>query len=433
MSELRHRVRASGREILQDDIDTTIGDTAGFAVSRMIHELYRLPNGAKGILPASEGIATIAPATGLLGLPPGDTGAIYVNPFRACIGSTIAADPGGSLENYRGVRSSVFIGASSQNRQTIFFVSPPGSDPYIALVYAAVIPNDQVATRNRYFKDISTGIVSNILLSTADDDTVTVLSVNGAPSPTPIAPSLPVDGGGVYYIPLAYVRVNSQFHSTIRKQDIQEIAPVLTPDAASGAASMRVATANYDVLNLPNGRAPGFAAALDLRDNTFLPRTMSGCESIQCAIDLGGASGGWSITSGQAIDSSRDWRNRIFRITATAAVMTDNAGVVDFAWQATSTDVSTTFTCPPHGTQGNVFGSNFALYMGQSFNNDTTSSVGGPIIAWIEHSSLGKVAAGNIYLWVNASTGALHCTVTGSPNCKLFLWIDASAQFANRA
>ena len=436
MSELRHRVRTSGREILQDDLDTTSGDTAGLSVSRCLQQLYNMPaydgsNVAKGVLALGSAVVTADSATTI-----GDVGAVLVHPFRAMIGSRTAAGSDHPA-NVRDIRSGLFVGDRSDNSYHIDLAGDPADlHPRIALIYASVIVDDQVATRTRYHKDISSGVVSNVLLSTANDDTVSVNVVYGTPATAPTYPSLPADGGGVYNVPLAYVFVpNAAIATGITSPlFIEEVAPLLTFTTGSGGASCSVAQLNYDTSLWANSRAPGITNSG--RDSSFMPRTFGGEESLHLALDLlSASSSSWNVATGQVVDATRDWRRRTFVIFCSVQGAS-SPGTTDFAWGWAENDTTATHNCVPQRLGGGSMGVTNTMLMSQSMTDDSVvgMSITGPQIAYLNNTNLSAIdASGSFALWVDPSTGAMKVAVQGTPKVKAYLWIQASAQFANRA
>ena len=438
MSENQARLSQTGREIFGADWDDN-GATAGLAVSRVLQQLYEMApydgsNVAKGVLARDGGIVIPDPAgAGTLG----DSGAILVKPFRALVGSRTTAGAN-HLENERDVRSGLFVGTNSDNSTHIEMVGDPlDTNPRIALVYATVTPDSPSTSVSRYMKDATSGVVSIVNVPTTLSTTVTVNVVYGTATGSPIAPTIPADSGGSYNIPLAYVWVPNFSASTgfTLVHMVEDIAPLLFASPGSSSVSMRTARFNYDASLWANSLGTSKGLTSGGRQQTFIPRTMGGVESIQLAIDvLSASSASWNIATGQVVDDTIDWRNRTFVINA-CAQGASSPGSTTFAWGVANTDTTSTHNLVPCRLGGSTAGAQSTVIMSQSMTNDSVGGIGvtGPLIAVLDNSRMSSVDVGGyLALWVDPSTGALKVAVSGTPKVMYYIWVQASGQMSNR-
>jgi hypothetical protein len=288
--------------------------------------------------------------------------------------------------------------------------SDTGGGARFDLIYAKVTV-DQASGVSRKVKDPATLVVSTQTVDSRVNTTVEVLELKGTEGAA-TKPTLPSDAGNVYYFGLAYVRVPAGFVSgatAITGPDVWEWVEC----AAMGMAdACRPAGGNNSPSGAVETRTPWTIAGV--RPAAHLPSTMTGKEELLIAIDL--ASTPKSHNDGDILDQSRDWRGRIFK------------------WSAYARSTSARF--PWEGTAGNLvpkanvnWGTYYGSGMGQSIDIDGV--VAGDWAIFRDDGTLLTDNAGTITISVD-SVGRLILNYTGTPGVKLFIWIEASAQYANR-
>jgi hypothetical protein len=262
----------------------------------------------------------------------------------------------------------------------------------IDLVYAKVTI-DLVSGIHRKVKNPTTQVVATEEVQSIVRTTVEVLAQQNM--------VLPTDMANVYFIPLAYVRVHPGFGigaHILNSSDVWECSP-------TAGSACRVANRGHE---LTTSSAEQWSIT-GQRPAAYLPSTMSGKEELLIAVDLASASP--SHISGAMLDDSRDWSNRVYRWTAFAR----GIGVPRFAWEAGIT--------PDVVPSPDIQAGRAVTGLGHSFGGETNSvfyadsSVLSDIATWI---SIDSDVDGRLFLWYD-----------GSPGVKLFVWLEASAQFTN--
>jgi hypothetical protein len=442
--EKQVNLQNNGQEVQISDLNT-MGESGALADDRVFAELFRIPpydgsTVSKAIIPhgnKADATATVTPGTG----------AVTVSPFRALIGSTtpIATD---SLKNLRDIRSTIVI-AANPGTQSIALAANPASGNRWDLVYAIVTPNTG-STATRYVKDptskvINPTTVTPVLTTTATIAVVTgTVSANGTTAAT--LPAVPGDSGGNYMVPLAYVKIVPGFTgaTVVDPSYILRVAPILSLFRTNAVASCRPANVNSDLnagasaLLLDAGagasynKTPNWSINGLARPSVYMSSEMVGSESRWIAMDLSsGASTSWSHTNGAIIDSSVDWRYRVF--VATIFMSTSGAGQT-FAFdqnggvngyfpldQATLTTYGTTPNVPVRNP--NIFTSG-----GQSFKDP--GGVGYTIACLVDGSKFSSAFINNsssVILAVDNVSGNLYARITGAPTTLLFIELRASA------
>ncbi len=449
--EARYQHTVNGQSVLQADLNT-LGEAASLADDRVFAELLRMTpyDGAtvsRGILPYASG-ATVAAN--------GASGSVKVNPFRAFVGSrtAVASD---AKKNWRDVRSAIVVGTATLE-QTVAIGANASGNPRWDLIYAAVAVDANSASVTRKVKDATTKAIAGASLVTTLETTATLGVTAGTPGASPAFPATPSDSGGTYYVPIAYVRVPNGFGaaSTVTNKDIDTIAKVLAVAQAAGGSTLRPANQQHAVggtaisgagTSTVNG-ALKWGATANTRPALFLPPSMSGGESRIIAIDVGNASNAnWSHQDGAIVDDSVDWRNRVFKWMASVGPGSSSfAG--KFPWLSSAGVNLVSPTAPSAGGVAQMAGyaadanhPAFALGMGDSFTTGT-----GRAVAQVSASGAAAAATpatgyniptnamasgGTVYLYVDASTGALKVSINAGPLASLIFWLDATAPFEN--
>jgi hypothetical protein len=425
MSVERFALTQNGQEVEQSDINA-LSDAGGLADDHVLAELLRLApfsgNGvAKAILPFGT-TATVAPA--------GATGSITVSPFRAVVGTRDTAANIGTLKNWNDLRSAIFTGpnalALSQPLQ-----ANTTAQPRWDLLYAQLQVDAPGAQVSRYRKDPATEQVSVVQVAKSLVQSISVgvtQGTSGGPKPT-----LPPDGGGTFFFPLANVRVPANFGplSTVASTDIEDLAPYAPVALTTGASVLVPANHQYKEGGSVLSSAAFAWGSGGGRPGPVIPPTMSGCEGRLIAIDVqAAASASWSHQPGSVVDDSRDWRNRIFRWFA---AVNSNATWL-YPWDRGNSQ-------PPRAlaATGAVWqAGGMAFGFGQSFVPDSLGiirfpipTLSMPVVAQVNPTNANLPASTNVALYVDTQTGVLAVAMTGQPGVRCFFWLEASAQFPN--
>lgn len=402
----------NGQEVTQDDLNLVAGEAA-LADDRVLAELLRIKpfdgtTVVKRVMPFRYSDTGMVGTQDSIVVP--DTGGVAILPFRAIVGSRTAV-AANATDNWRDIRSALHVG-SGQLHTHIDLASDTGGGARFDLIYA-VVTVDQASSVSRKVKDPATLVVTTQSVNSRVNTTVTVTALKGTEG-SAAKPALPADAGNVYYIGLAYVRVAAGFVSgatAVQGFDVWEWADCANIAESTGAMSVRVADGNNDPAGAVETNTAWTTAGV--RPPAHLPSTMVGGESLLIALDL--TTGSASHATGDVIDASRDWRNRLFRFWIYAKSAT---GVPKFPWQSGAASPMV-----PEALAGAVIGDTFTTGMGQSFKSAR-------LAAYADAAAMSELAAG-VAVLVNA-LGELELYLpTGAPNAKVLIWLDASAQFAN--
>lgn len=410
-----------GQELRDVDLNL-LGQMAGLMDDRVFAEIFKpIGNNGSGIskyiLPYSDSVSATPNLPGRLNevVRPGSLGYVNIFPFRAIIGSRIdyATDGKQFLQE---VRSAIFSGIAPDLHSPMAITANASGNARIDLIYASIAPDVNTAAVTRKVKNPSTGVITTPSISVSKITSVGVARVQGTPAASPLAPALPADGGGNYYIPLAYVRVPNGFGagSAVADEDILHISTCIQLAASTGAAVMRSATGN---VTLSAARLSTWANS-GTRPNYQLPATMSGEETLWIALDCTDASSAnWSHADLGLVDNSRDWRNRIFNWTAVA-------GTGQFAWAVLGGSAANRL---PIGDNA-AAGTSIAFGFGESFNDVT----GQRMVGQINSTNMTAITQGTVQLYVDSSDGSLRVDISSGPvSHKLLIKLTASAPFHN--
>lgn len=401
---------SNGEEVIQEDLNL-MGEGSALADDRVLAELFRvkaydgatvvkriLPFGEDSVLPGGS-FSTIVPTTG----------GVDVLPFRAIVGSRTAVSSDAKA-NWRDIRSAIHIGAG-QLYTHLDLDSDSGGGARFDLIYAKVTV-DATTSVSRKVKDPATLVVTTVSVNSRKSTTVEVLALKGTEGAA-TKPSLPADAAGVYYIGLAYVRVAAGFTTGVTATtppDIWEWVDCADMAEATGACTCRVADGNNDPAGAVETRTPWTIAGV--KPPAHMPSTMVGSESLLIALDL--TTGSLSHQNGDVIDDSRDWKMRLFKFTAFAI---DAGSSPSFAWEGAAAPL-----VPSHiGT----LGTSMCYGLGQSID------AAGRTAVYITPTDMSQLALGSVVSITVNSGGQLVLGLTGAPNAKVFIWLDASAQYAN--
>lgn len=435
MAEQQYYPATDGQEFGIPDAQG-VGVTSGLADDRTLDELLRMTpfdgtNTYKTILPYG-----VTPIDGSLGSTPANpgtvqpsgsaNGSILVNPFRAIVGSRVAA-ASDALENWRDIRSSVVTGSSGLT-QTFQLAANSSGNPRWDLVYVTLSVDVASGTQLRRVKNPSTGVVSAIDVTTVLLNPAVVSVLTGTPAATPAIPSLPADSGGNYNIAIAAVLVPNGFSatSTVLTTQIRDQVGNLNLTNGAGqtvAALHEAVTQHVKPASGNNDRAGTYATNrpyTTTRPGMFLPPGMAG--GGQMFVEVYNVVSTPSHPNNSIVDNSIDWRNRM---------------VVVFV----QTTTSITFANDPTGTPGNVMPLYSAqpavvsshvpfLQMSQTFQPDATLATNGSTVIVLGTSA--TVDGTTVGLYVLSTDGTLRWSSSGaSPNASYAFWIWYSGQFPN--
>lgn len=458
MSELIQQMLQNGQELQTGDVNN-LGLNA-LMDDRVIAELVRMApftgTVAKLIMPyavdandAVDQSTTVQPTNSA-------NGSVFIAPFRAIVGSRTAVGTD-ALKSWRDIRSGVYVGGQTPAstvpattlKTTQLLTANVSGQARWDVIYAIIPPDANTAAVNRAIKAPTTGVVTATPTVTQLATPVALGYTVGTPAASPQFPAIPVDSGGNYYVALAYILIPNGFGaaSTVKSWMIAPAGPAPI-SLSKGLGGCNAAPANQS--NISGGQVvtstsvPAWAnnstSSISARPNTYMPPDMIGMETLWGAIDLSGAvPGSWSHQSLTNVDTSRDWRNRIFRVMWMAQPPTGSGG--HFSWDraagATSfgprTDVvaGTSFAQALHTFEG----------FGQSFIVDGANLPGSPpasssIVSLVTHTQLTNVDAGvtgaACALYVDQSTGNLRVYISlVSNNCTLFFWLMASRPYGD--
>jgi hypothetical protein len=438
---------------LQNGDAALVGQVAGLADDRVFSEFLRLMP-ADGVHPISRAIFPMGMSWytqqynpdfdtprhnvySTVGPTGSANGSVLIQPFRAFIGST-APQSSGALQNWRDMRSQPFVGSSTSLVQVLPITANSSGNPRWDLVYAAVSIDVQANSVQRRVKDPSSSAVGIQAVYQYLATTVSIAVVTGTPGATPALPSVPADSGSTFNIALALVLVKNGFNSTstVVPEDIREVAPVVSVSSTTGAVGMRPGNQQHDRINSDGTITPGNYAtdthfqwdiATPHRSPLFLPPSMVGGESRILLMDFA-TTGHHSHANGDTLDNSVDWRNRFFKVTA--FICNSELFANDPLAQLT-TNPSIPFPLPFADARLSFgLGNSFIVDSGVATNESTIWMETDTVLSAFQTTP--QVASGTtVALLCSPNTGALTAGVIGNPGCRVFLWVEATAQLAN--
>jgi hypothetical protein len=426
-----------GQMVLRTDINAA-GESAGRADDRVFAEVYRFFNKTaqkKAILPTGCADPTNGMTDSVTTVEPG-IGGVYVRPFRAFV-SPWLSEPGlTQKELWRGVHTALYVGATDLDLNHVALLNPAGS-ARIAGIYAT-INLKSVAATNHKVKDPTSKAIAVVSTVSVQQPSVTVSGIVG-PS-VGVYPTLPTDDptNGVYYIWLAYVTLAASFTSGsfLNANEIVEVAPVVQMAPQAGASSALVATANTKVTGIATAR--NFETT-GIRDMAFMPPSFGGgIETLHMVLDLTSASAAaWNIQSGGYVDAQRDYRNRIFRVSAACRGGTG----ITTPWSHNATYVATRMV-PPSYNDSVDYSSVIAppiVQITSSFQGPAAAGGNVPYgpasyIAYYDNTVSNSQMDGTskLMLFVDQTDGTMRVWINSVPKCLFYFWIDMTPQYANR-
>ena len=381
----------------------------------------------------SEGQSPYYPRHGYQSLVEPSAGCVIVHPFRALIGPT-ATTPAAPLPTELMSGTSAFAAAPTTGLADIIVtpVAPSTSYPRWDLVYAVVTSNATLTSVSRLVKDPTTRVVTSTSVPLFTQTKVTIAIQKGTETtmtPVPGGTTLPSEPSGTHYIPLAYVRIADTFvpgTTQLSTQDVVLVAPTIVPAPASGQASMRpgtTATVPWPTLS----KASFSWKITGPRPATYLPPTMTGTETLMIPMrwDIASNPDGTSLPELAAVDNSRDWRNRVWRSQVKVSAVT-------FGGELCFTPGLDGAGCPQADNpfQQDIVGSGNSFCHVGSGNN--------PIVFILTAAQVPTLldTGAAVAIYVDRGTGVLtsHFISGGSgvlAPFTLFIWLEASAPFAN--
>lgn len=415
----------NGQQIVQDDVDL-LGETSALADDRVYAELFRLTpfdgsNVGRGILRYAH--QTSGPQS--LIVANGASGSVKVRPFRAVVGSRTAVGTD-ARKDWRDIRSGLSVAEGGTTLETtVNFAANSSGNPRWDAVYAAVSPDADGASVVRKVKDPITGALTSPTVVINKVTSVALGVQAGTPSATPDWPSIPSDGGGVYYILLGYVRIPNGFNgtATVLAADIAVQAPVLELAESNGAPTWDVADQSHN----PTSAQIETWGSTGTRPTVWMPPTMSGGKKLIVALDLNNSAP--SHASGATVDS-RNWLDRI--VTYFAAI---GAAGSNFAWAQSAgiaLPVASSDVYDRSLTNGQLAGFGIGATMGQDL---TTTRPCAYVAAPGGHGQYdtGTMNPGaTVTLYADpADGGKLKVSYSGAPNCSLLFVLDFSGVYEN--
>lgn len=432
--EKQFSVTINGQEIQKQDIDQW-SENAALADDRVLAELLRVSPGAavKAVLPFTFQKAVIGPGdvahTSETAVVAPGTGAVYVAPFRAVVGSRTGANTD-ALKWWRDIRSGIFVGTGADAPAwKVPIAANASGNPRWDVVYAAVAIDLPAATIARKVKDPGTLQVSPQNVPPYKSTVVTIGVAQGTPDANPNKPGVPADSGGTYYIALAYVRVPDGFTaaSVVSRSDVYDVSPAIALSAAMGAKVLRPA----DGVSSISGDRESFQPwpISGNRPGAFLPSTMQGGEDRIVPIDMNASTP--SAQNGSILDSSVDWRHRYFRWSLYVSSDSTHKFASDPGVGAVPIPRAGNYSRP------GAAGTYTAQGMGQSFVADGNSYGFGAntaAVARVQGADLSELgASATVGLYVDMATGYLKFYSGGSvaTTSRMMFWIEATAPFGN--
>lgn len=454
--ELQQQMLLNGQELQTVDVDN-LGKGA-LMDDRTLAELLRLAaydgsNVTKLILPygqdSDSSHSTVYPS--------GSADAkVYVRPFRAVVGSRTVVGTD-AIKNWRDIRTGVCVGGkditaapvpTSLDVAQVIAANSSGHARW-DVIYATIAPDADTTALARAVKSPTSGTVTTPNTVTQIATKVSLGYTQGTAAASPVFPSVPVDGGGNYYVAIAYVLVPDGFgaSSTVKSWMICDAGTA--PNALSkSVGGSNCAPANQ--ANVAGGQvvystsesawANGSTVSTSARPNTFLPPNMIGMESVFGFFDLtGSSSAAWSHQSLSKVDDSRDWSNRMFLCFWMAQ---QQIGTGHFATDRKSGTTKFIPTWSYDAGTAHAMATFQYFGFGQSFITDSVNLPGSPpstgsVVSWVGNTQLTLLDAGtgvaSVALYVDHNdSGKLKVYINGtSATCLLFFWLFATRPFAN--
>jgi len=408
--EDRFQHTLDGQEVNEIDINT-IATEASLVDDYVLSELFRLGSAS----PPNRGITT---SSSVIQDPPLGNASVFIAPLRAYIGPISAAN---AVDAYKNARSVVAANPAGLTSTVVQF--PAEATNRWDLVYVRVDVDVDGPSSLRFVKTSATA-ATQVSIVTLKQTKATIGRVQGTSAATPTKPSLPADSGSSYYIALGYVFLPAghTLTTSIPKANIDEVAPVLQVSRATGTCSMRVASGAF--------QEGGYALANEVwspsngRPKAYLAPTMGGQEGLTLPLWLQGGRPSVPVNTTAVVDSSVDWRNRIFKVRAVVAPSGTN-----MPWDS----AGAAWLCDGRFPAGGSGSQSFFDFVGNSFHDNSGAALGA-VLADLNTTTTGALlsAGKQVRLLVDMSTGALKIKTSATdPDAAFFLFIEATGQFVN--
>jgi hypothetical protein len=444
----KNQLTVNGQEVQQNDINA-IAAAASAGDDQALLELLRpapFVSGAptKIVIPFGHSgdnvTATVVPGTG----------AVLIEPFKVVIGTRDIYTNIGT-KNWSDVRTQYFVGNQALPfTQSISSLSGSNSARW-DLIYASVTIDAQAAGITRFLKDPTTKNITNPTVVTQVNTAVTIGYLAGNAGITPVLPTLPADGAGVYNVPLAYVAVQAPFttnSTSVLSTSIMDAAPTPFIYRHLGLSAARPASALWSGSGENSSTNPGGPTSSALtsaaitawayngnvsppaRPAFFMPESMSGMEVLWFYINTN-SSVGTTQGSFTVVDDTRNWKNRAFLCfagTTGEAIANETS-----AWAASVTPyvpawVNTTTVFQPSNTTSS---------MGQSFLNDGSGITVLPLTNLPNSGVVCKVSADSgthsMYLYVDfTNNNKLSVAYDAGTSANFFFWVFSTPCYPNK-
>lgn len=434
----------SGQELQLGDVDN-IGSVSGLADDRVLAEFLRMApydgtNIAKVVLPFDQGgVLGAAYAGATVVTTNSANGSVYVNPFRAIVGSrnlpNAAPNPNpainyqsDALANWRDIRSGIFVGSTTTLQSTQAFAANSSGWPRWDLVYASISVDASGPTASRRVKTASSGSVGVQSVAQWLASPVTVGIVQGATNGTnsPVLPSPPTDSGSVYNFPLAHVRIVNGFTttSTLSSRDIRSYATTTSRFRKPYGGAFEPCTGNNDLAGSYATNYGWAAQSSGTRPGPVLPPDWVG-PAAHRFFEVDATTASPSHVNTAIVDNSIDWRNRMIL----AFVQPDSTS------NKFGNDPTAGTTSVPYapGTDIRVNNTGINAQMAGTFTQDAGLVAASSTVWMSNHTYNAGITAGvTIGLYVLASDGVLRWYVNGGvPGVRVTGWLIASPPFPN--
>jgi hypothetical protein len=399
------------------------------ALELVSHMNQRVGPGGRSIVPLypfNSGVGALGvPAQGPLLTPA--VGGASLSPFAVHVGPPSVTDPlGGRFAAVLGENTIGFVSTVANNRWD--------------LLYARIDVDINGPSVDRVVK-AADGTVGSQSLAVTKNCTVSLGTVTGQEAGSPIRPAVPADGGGAYYVPIAYVFLPHPYTNgqTIAKTFLHEVAPVIRPGAPHCAPVAQLNGRNSQGLSGTDkiwNQQTGTWDTNDRPPDGYLPATMVGEEKRLITLDFEtGPSVPLNATT--LLDNSIDWRNRIFKFTYQ---IYSTPSPIEFAWSGGGTAVEVI----PSTENTSLSTAGYArtgVDMGQSFRDSGVSgqTAGSAVILYLRHTGDGDFQgamrgippSSTVMLEVDIG-GNLNVRVNNvNPACRIVVWLEATAPFHN--
>ena len=361
-------------------------------------------------------------------------GSVFIFPFRAVVGPRVDQTtaislptlPNPQLNALRDVRSAIYCpnNTSGFGFPKLALASNASGNPRWDLICALVSVDVNGVSTTRFVKPPSPSGASGVATSVIPQliTTVSIAVVNGTAAASPVFPAIPADTIGTsYYIPLAYVRVPNGFggSATVAVTDICDATPALGLYSSARAMPANGQFKAGGVV-IPTAVQQSWGAT-GTRPTAYAPPAIGMGPTRFILLDLlSASSANWSHQNGSVVDNSTDWTLRWFKTIA----YSNNVG--KFSSEHPPPALPTPGSgadCPSDMTSGL---SGTPVQLGHSM-----AANGAGVCGYWTPSMLTMNSGAIVRLTVDTS-GRLIVGITGTPLCKLFVWLESSQPFSMR-